>query len=106
MVKMIKYRVYCGRTMNITSNKGLPVLVKDGHLEIFEKKVLAAIVPAWTKYDAEGAWNCTPERTVIYEILMSPANETNEAQMIADAYKEWFYQESVMITRDVVEVSF
>lgn len=102
--RMIRYRLYCGRNINTST---VTTVVTDQAVEWFLKNVVSRHFAGFTVIDADGFWEGSGERTIIIEILAgTDDNAADLVQAIADRYKKEFYQDSVMITSEYVQVQF
>lgn len=104
MVKMIKYRLYCGRNKVIDGDVSQ---VTDENIYNFERTALRELFEAWTSFDADGSWKGDHERTIVYEFIVEPTVDNHSKVLAArEAYKLAFHQESVMMTSELIDVSF
>ena len=110
--RMVKYRLYCGRNINTSQVIGrnittINTTVTDEAVGWFLKKVVSRHFAGFTVLDADGYWEGTGERTIVIEILSGDDDNSGDlVQKIADRYKEEFYQDSVLITWEYVQVQF
>ncbi len=95
------FRMYFGRNIGDDSRVTLPAV------ESFLQTHIAPVFSGFTVYDGIGYWEGKPEDCFIVEII----HESNAASQcsiakICEAYKEQFDQESVLVTRQPVDMEF
>ena len=105
MHKMIKYRMYFGRNI-----AGIPEPITRGSFNIFLKRSVDVHFTGYTVFEATGCWNGLHEKAWVIEFIVDLVpygmNKEPDLQEIAEAYRSDFDQESVMITKEFIDVSF
>ena len=105
MQKMIKYRLHFGRDI-----KGNDLPITPREFRMFCKQEVDKHFTGYTKFDATGLWKGMPELTFVLEFIVDifpyGMNKEPDLKEIIDAYKVAFDQESVMLTKEFIEVSF
>ena len=107
MQKMIKYRLYFGRNVK---GPGAWDVTRDEFASFLIREVDCRFT-CYTVFEAMGMWKGTSEKSFVLEFLtdISPPLFTEiepGLDEIINAYKLDFHQESVMLTKEFIEVQF
>jgi hypothetical protein len=101
MEKWEVWRISCGR-----DSRGR--FIKDEEIEWFTEKCVSPRFDAFTVLGGQGYWRGKPEAVTIFEIA-GPAGDwmlSRKVELIARAYRDWFAQECVMVSRSTADVKF
>lgn len=98
MTTQNKFRLYLGRNMPYGG------FVSDIELDDFIDDNIVPIFDGLTIYDVSGRWKEVREDSIIVEIITDAPTASIAIYKIANKYKERFHQESVLLTREPVDM--
>lgn len=100
-------RIYCGRRIPGESES-----ISDSDVDEFERQIVALHCPdGWTRMPAEGGWRdmgtgaTIREPSVIFEIAHGAGGQ-RKVREIAEAWKNRFHQDAVMVASTPLSVQF
>lgn len=110
MGRFIQYKLYLGR--DIPNSNDPPGKVNDRQLARFIREFVSPRFDGFTVYTGMGCWKGTHEKVAILEIMVpmddvvTVGTPPGDILAVAQAYKDQFNQESVMITTTPAIVRF